>query len=102
VSLLCKCMNPECPNPHLEDETQEPLTVHFGDAETVTREETVRVAVQDFPIPDDAMAIRIQVGTMPLTVVGWITSGEALPFLLRSVADANEAALKEWTDATPE
>lgn len=78
------------------------MNVTFGDENTATVEETIRVAVQDFPIPENAIAVRVQVGSMPLTVVGWISDPNSLPYLLRSVADANAEALEEWNAATPD
>lgn len=78
------------------------IEVRFGDEDSPVHEETIRVLDQDFEIPDDALPVRIQVGSMPLTVVGWITGADALPGLLRDVADANEEALEEWNAATPE
>jgi hypothetical protein len=47
------------------------------------------------------MAVRVQVGKMPLSVVGWISDTTGLPYLLREVAEATEATIKEWEDATP-
>ena len=78
------------------------IEVRFGDEDSPVHEETVRVLDQDFEIPEDAMAVRVQVGSMPLTVVGWITAADALPHLLRDVARSNEEALEEWDAATRE
>ncbi len=79
----------------------ETMTIREGDEDVATHEETIAVADQDFPVPDDAMAVRMQVGDMPLTVVGWITAPESLPFLLRSVANEHEKIMEEWNAATP-
>lgn len=53
------------------------------------------ILVQDFPIPVDAMAVRMQVGDLPVTIVGWITDGSALPGLLRNVADEAERIVND-------
>jgi len=78
------------------------IEIRFGDEDSPVHEESIKVLDQDFEIPPDALPVRIQVGSMPLTVVGWITGADALPALLRDVARANEEALEEWDAATPE
>ena len=79
----------------------EPISIHEGEEDKAVHDETVRVLDQDFPVPSDAYRVRMQVGDMPLTVVGWIGAPESLPMLLRSIADESEKNLKEWDDATP-
>ncbi len=58
---------------------------------------------EEFPIPEGAQAVRMQVGDNDLRVVGWVmpergTIGE----LLRHIADETDAIEQEWEDATPD
>jgi hypothetical protein len=41
---------------------------------------------QEFEIPDGTLAVRMQTGDLPVTIIGWIGSSEQLPDLLESVA----------------
>lgn len=42
--------------------------------------------VQEFEIPEGAYPVRMQTGSAPVAIVGWVTDGESLPELLESVA----------------
>jgi hypothetical protein len=56
------------------------------------------------PVPDDrpadALEVRMQVGDLPVTVIGWIDDSAALPGLLRSVADETERIMRDRPEAT--
>jgi uncharacterized membrane protein YkvA (DUF1232 family) len=42
----------------------------------------------------------MQVGDLPVTVIGWIDDSAALPGLLRSVADETERIMRDRPEAT--
>jgi hypothetical protein len=51
--------------------------------------------VQDFEVPNGAMAVRMQVGGAPVTIVGWVDSPEAVPDLLVEIAEELRSILAE-------
>lgn len=42
--------------------------------------------IQDFEVPEGALPVRAQVGDLPVTIVGWVASGDDLPQLFESLA----------------
>lgn len=56
--------------------------------------------VQEFPIPDGAIPVRMQTGDLPVTIIGWISEGSGLPGLLRSVADETERIMNSRAEAS--
>jgi len=82
MALLCKCMNMACTNEHAD-----PIRVILADG--------VPVARQDFVVPEGAYPVRMQVGQLPVTIIGWIDDSASLPNLLRDIAKELEKVMSE-------
>lgn len=55
--------------------------------------------VQEVDVPEGALAVRMQVGDLPVTIIGWIAGAEALPDLLRNVAAETEGIMRDSAEA---
>ena len=90
--LLCKCMDPNCTNEHF-DPVQGIQIIEEGSVppENLEVDGGVLFLRQDFEVPEGAYPVRMQVGDLPVTIIGW-TNGEpgSLTALLRNVADELE------------
>jgi hypothetical protein len=71
------------------------IMLEGDDYDAPANEDGVRVLRQEFVVPEGTMAVRMQVGDLPVTIVGWISGSESLPGLLRDVSDELERILIE-------
>lgn len=67
------------------------------DEDVTTHEETI-VCLNQEPMdaPTDSFLVRVKIGDMPLSIVGWVADAGALPTLFRDLANRVEQANSEW------